>query len=1105
MVSRLNYASLDAAIKSPAETPTVVSSGGSSAVPSTVVSAPTVKAEVTSEIIDSAVEKVLSRSKLSESAKEAFRRMLASDSDSNFSTAYQLGQAREDYYVASTKLKRRELVVRYAVSAEETSDLVRYAPEYDLRFTGEENHDHAVAAAMRKIDTQVLLDAMPKIRFKDIGGDPLLYIMLGMSDAHVCDPFEDAKDPTRATMRMLRARKIRDDESWPSESRVMASRYIQRDPTFVCGKRGQDCHHKAKFTIAAHVYDIPIQDWPRIMKNSDAVVHTGTIHFSSDMYSRTSGEMAVSRAYYEIDLKNDRFHMGFSNSPSWWYSHSWMRYMRYGVDQIVETNYGRYSYKVTQRRGDTYYYEVLRVGNSSLVQRQVYAMPVAKMVKVHGFEMDDKKSWDMAQGKNTRLSPRVWWFPQSLWHDMLTQAEIDFERGVMTFDKLYNYYRTVSPRNTINGVLLSGGNAVEKEYVLPLVVHVGLAAAARVMLGQRESRVLTAHQMALRVRKNRSLFNQVMSSFLAVVKGAVKVLLSVVRWLMKMLVGLTDDMLIESLVQWANEPDIEEVEFSSLIGKASPWMKERWKELQFEEVEASVLEPAQNSIAGDHLRALEQADGLRDLVEELYGFKEPGEEGIDKKPETVVTAEDQSTLVEYVPSDAEVLERRAAIQESIEEAKLEQDKLLEHCANVWRVCLSSNGQPNVHLLRERAEEYGQPDFWFINGGIIGESVLGQSFEAFRHAAVYTFKPDGEFGSNFRTVREQYVGNGKKEVEYKVIADNNYFGWGLTLDRLLIYNGPEVQDALTRALDMPHNYKITLQQGPPGCGKTYAIIQALQHAEVAMCPVRESALDTRTQMIKKDPTFPDPKNRISTVDSYLVNLQSKSKAKLEASKLRADECYMTSAGRWYAVAALLGVREIVAYGDINQIPHIPRVQAASLYLRISPTVVECVYLIYRCPADALAAWGHVYDWKVRTVSQVRRSMTTCRDWQSLAIPDGLVVLVMYQADKKEAKRILKSRIEDKRIRIMTTHESEGKTFSKVWLMRFDSRPRADGMSLYDQSPHCLVAMSRHTESFTYVRPVNMGDLVDRWMAGCADPRRIAAATEVATAGVSKEFL
>jgi len=241
--------------------------------------------------------------------------------------------------------------------------------------------------------------------------------------------------------------------------------------------------------------------------------------------------------------------------------------------------------------------------------------------------------------------------------------------------------------------------------------------------------------------------------------------------------------------------------------------------------------------------------------------------------------------------------------------------------------------------------------------------------------------------------------------------------------------------------------------------------------------------------------------MSTLDAYLVNRKTKAKASLVAERLHADECYMSPAGRWYAAAALLGVKEVIAYGDINQIPHIPRVQASSVYLRISPqeTVVE--YVTRRCPWDAVAAWGHVYDWKVRSKSKVQRSMTTAKDWTGLVIPDGLVVLVMYQDGKKVAKQLLLSHIKSKHIRIMTVHESEGKTFKDVWLMRFDVRARSDKLSLYDQEPHCLVACSRHTHSFVYVRPRDIGDLVDKYIAGADDYEKIHRAGDVSTAGKS----
>jgi len=246
----------------------------------------------------------------------------------------------------------------------------------------------------------------------------------------------------------------------------------------------------------------------------------------------------------------------------------------------------------------------------------------------------------------------------------------------------------------------------------------------------------------------------------------------------------------------------------------------------------------------------------------------------------------------------------------------------------------------------------------------------------------------------------------------------------------------------------------------------------------------------------------PRRYVRTVDSYLVNLfNDKKTGGLRTDRLLADECFMTHAGKWYAAAALLGVSEVHAYGDDHQILHIPRVQAPKLHVKLRYIDVANEWTTRRCPATAVAAWGGEYDWKVRTRSSVVGVMEEVRDTRGREVPDNCVMMCMYQADKRELKKLYAADLG--RIQIMTSHESEGKTFKHVWLHRFDARKRSDKFSLFDQTPHVLVAMSRHTDTFLYRCPAPLGDLVSRWVENSKDPRRVAAATDLETAGTTVE--
>jgi len=389
-----------------------------------------------------------------------------------------------------------------------------------------------------------------------------------------------------------------------------------------------------------------------------------------------------------------------------------------------------------------------------------------------------------------------------------------------------------------------------------------------------------------------------------------------------------------------------------------------------------------------------------------------------------------------------------------------------------------------------------------------KSVLGLEAESFTHSAVYYPVPDADTGETVRAVfrsdwRSKEKGRQNKDF---VLADTMFTGWVFVCDDLVVYNGPEIIRAMEKALTMAHDYTVKLYWGVPGCGKTYSIVHAVRDdgQDAVLCPVRESIEDTRSQVVALWPDFPDPKLYVRTVDSYLVNLATNKKTKaLDVKRVLADECFMAHAGKWYAAAALLGVDEIWAYGDDRQIPHIPRVQAPKLHVKLKHQSIQHNWITRRCPATAVAAWGSVYEWKARTVSSEIGSMIEVRDTKGREVPRGCVMMCMYQADKREIKRLYASDL--RHIKIMTAHESEGKTFEHVWLHRFDARKRSDRASLFDQEPHVLVAMSRHTKGFVYRAPAALGDLVSTWIVRANDPRRVVAAQDVDTAGQSVEKL
>jgi hypothetical protein len=1085
---------------------------------------------VTTMVVDEAVEGALYDMGLPPDTAEVFRNLISNDDLSGAATQFFHSKANERLDEVFGRVAKQEVVISYVMDDAATADLTKYAPEFKILFRNRANHDHPRAAASRVLDHQLILSRLPTgIPISDVGGNPLFHIRRGLSNVHICSPVIDRKDPGRHQLRKMEARKIMQDVNEDPRVSELAARYLERDPTLVCDQIAQQCHTKSTVITAVHVYDVPIQDWPKIMENKGASVVEGAVLFSPRFFEQREGVLEVAGARFEIIPEEDEFRMGFVDSPSWWYQHSWSSYMRYGVDQLIQSASGVYSYKVVERRGDTLFFRVLRVSGSAPPNfKQYYELPDVDVVEVKGFELTsgaDRKA----------LRSKTYEFPAPLWYDMVNHAALEYERGVLDFGKMYNYYRTIAPRQTINAVLVMGGFEVPMDQLIPLVVHSCLAAAASVMLSQRTTRHITNAEMDKRLKNTELTVVKVLSAII----DSAQAIAGVVLWPLSLigeLIKLGHKAIMSTkILSWQPICRLKKVNVIHMLKSTSiehlRWYR-RGGEPSSEDVYAA---HAESRATLDQLiiasRDASMAGVLLDLCGEFMSKKhktilETARKAAEEEPvevEQVVSVRGPPSYRTKVTSEsghsaklsADGAETRhrlrlLAIQEAIEEAEMENRKVLESCVNAFAI-VSRRGIPVKEELVKHAEDLSSPDMWWVEGGVIVKSALGLPVGDFRHSAVYSPLVDASTGSHILSVHEKtWTGlNGDGDVvtrDYKLVGSRDYEGWVMTNDMLVIFNGPEVLRTMRAALEVRHDYDIVLQTGPPGCGKTHAIITKAKQGDCIMCPVRESISDTRSRLIQRIKGFTDARLRIRTVDSYLVNYFLNSKTEtLRTDVLLADETFMTHAGKWYAVAGLLGISTMRAYGDPKQIPHIPRVQASKLHITLKPDSVEEVHITRRCPASAVAAWNHVYDNKVRTMSVVSDALREVTTHRGLDIPDGCVMMCMYQADKKVLREIYAQELKSGKVLIVTAHEAEGKTYKHVRLHRFDMRKRTDNFSLFDKQEHVLVAMSRHTHSFVYVRPADVGDLVSQWIVRSTSARRVAAAKEVSTAGQSKEFL
>jgi hypothetical protein len=223
-------------------------------------------------------------------------------------------------------------------------------------------------------------------------------------------------------------------------------------------------------------------------------------------------------------------------------------------------------------------------------------------------------------------------------------------------------------------------------------------------------------------------------------------------------------------------------------------------------------------------------------------------------------------------------------------------------------------------------------------------------------------------------------------------------------------------------------------------------------------------------------------RIRTIDSFLMNPNCVSKI------LYVDEALMAHAGAILAIAKLSRAEEVWLYGDQKQIPFINFHPAYHLkygsWEWFDKTKVNKVS--HRCPIDVVAGLSAIYDGELLTSSTVRDSMSYQRieSVENLRPQSGVQYLTFLRADKAELiRRGFGKVLTVDEYNVNTVHEVQGETYEHVILVRLT----ASRSEIFDSQPHCVVAVSRHTQSFVYCS-TGPNDLVRTIIERSGDPFR-----------------
>nr|WNP90982.1 replicase [Prunus virus I] len=286
---------------------------------------------------------------------------------------------------------------------------------------------------------------------------------------------------------------------------------------------------------------------------------------------------------------------------------------------------------------------------------------------------------------------------------------------------------------------------------------------------------------------------------------------------------------------------------------------------------------------------------------------------------------------------------------------------------------------------------------------------------------------------------------------------------LVVDDTCVFNsGQRMIPALESSLKMKPDFKVKIIDGVAGCGKTTHLLKVARmdsNPDLILTSNRSSSDELKEKIRCADVM----KYRVRTVDSFLML-----KSWFSAERLLFDECFLTHAGCVYAAATLAQVKEVIAFGDTEQVPFISRLPEFRMqHQRVSGNI-EVQTTTYRCPRDATVCLKTMFYKKktVKSASLVDRSLELVPINCAIQIPCEKNVL--YMTHTRADKDVLMKIPGFNKDQIKTTHEAQGDTWDNVIMFRLS---KTTGLLHSGKGPdlgpcHNLVAISRHRKSFRY---------------------------------------
>nr|WPM45975.1 MAG: methyltransferase [Grapevine line pattern virus] len=374
--------------------------------------------------------------------------------------------------------------------------------------------------------------------------------------------------------------------------------------------------------------------------------------------------------------------------------------------------------------------------------------------------------------------------------------------------------------------------------------------------------------------------------------------------------------------------------------------------------------------------------------------------------------------------------------------------------------LHSNAAANLARLWKLCGGSGSDNF--VSTNCLNVLKLGDSLINFHKRSGWIFETNETYQIGFNG-----NGLGVKSPDENYIVDKT----------CILDNLASIAEGADKAMNSSATF--VLMDGVAGCGKTTSICDQFNaETDLIVTANRKSSEEIRDKLFKDSPDL--GKRFVRTADSVLMH------DCITAPRILFDECGLLHFGQLVAVAGKVQAKVVLGFGDSEQISFINRDKTFQMkYSQLSVDESTVVKHTYRCPKDVVHLVKTVIKGKVRhskyhgweSKSNVVRSVSAPIDVVGLPgvkLEPDWVYLTMTQYDKASLLSKAKELHLNMSDKIKTVHEAQGISVPKVRLVRLKNTK----CDLFSAEAHCLVALTRHTRRFEYLRvPGLKGDLIE----------------------------